>query len=251
MGYNAGSAPFSSRDESGQPQGYSVDLCREIASGIRSQLGLSSLETRWVELTIQNRLDAVRSGRVDIECSTTTWTLGRQRLVDFSLVTFLDSGSILTKVDSEARRIGDLGGVGGPADLARDDLARGRLARHHDRRAPRACPSFAAELRLEVVLHALARALDQVVGDRVARRVLLRRLNLLDERCVPQGPQRRLHHRRVEAEGACEHIGVAAGRHRRCAAFGREAARVHRILRGPARWRFGAVVRRRPDAQEA
>ena len=110
MGYNAGSAPFSSRDESGQPQGYSVDLCREIASGIRAQLGLAGLETRWVELTIQNRLDAVRSGRVDIECSTTTWTLARQKEVDFSLITFVDGGSILTRVDSDVGRLSDFGG---------------------------------------------------------------------------------------------------------------------------------------------
>jgi ABC-type amino acid transport substrate-binding protein len=63
-----------------------------------------------VKLTIQNRIDAVRRKQVDLECSTTTWTLGRQKLVDFSLVTFLDGGSVLTKLDSEARRLADLGG---------------------------------------------------------------------------------------------------------------------------------------------
>ena len=110
MGYTNGSAPFSFADASGQPQGYSVELCREIASGIRAQLGLSTLETRWVELTLQNRLDAVRSGRVDIECSTTTWTLGRQKEVDFSLITFVDGGSILTRVDAEVGRLSDFNG---------------------------------------------------------------------------------------------------------------------------------------------
>jgi ABC-type amino acid transport substrate-binding protein len=110
MGYLDGSAPFSFRDENGQPQGYSVDLCREIASGIRAQLKLASLETRWVPLTIQNRLEAVKSGRVDIECSTTTWTLGRQADVDFSLITFVDGGSILTRVETEGGRLSDFGG---------------------------------------------------------------------------------------------------------------------------------------------
>ena len=110
MGYLDGSAPFSFRDASGQPQGYSVDLCRAIANGIRAQLKLASLETRWVPLTIQNRLEAVKSGRVDIECSTTTWTLGRQADVDFSLITFVDGGSILTRVESDAGRLSDFGG---------------------------------------------------------------------------------------------------------------------------------------------
>jgi len=110
MGYLNGSAPFSFRDASGQPQGYSVDLCRAIASGIRAQLKLASLETRWVALTIQNRLEAVKSGRVDIECSTTTWTLGRQADVDFSLITFVDGGSVLTRVESDAGRLSDFDG---------------------------------------------------------------------------------------------------------------------------------------------
>lgn len=105
MGYLDGSAPFSFRDASGSPQGYSVELCRAIASGVRAQLKLANLETRWVPLTIQNRLEAVKSGRVDIECSTTTWTLGRQADVDFSLITFVDGGSILTRVESDAGRL--------------------------------------------------------------------------------------------------------------------------------------------------
>ena len=110
MGYVEGSAPFSFTDAGKQPQGYSVDLCREVASSIRAQLGLASLETRWVALTIQNRLEAVKSGRVDIECSTTTWTLSRQADVDFSLITFVDGGSILTRVESEAGRLSDFNG---------------------------------------------------------------------------------------------------------------------------------------------
>jgi ABC-type amino acid transport substrate-binding protein len=100
LGYIEGAAPFSFVGPDQQPQGYSVDLCREVAIGIRSQLKLAKLETRWVPLTIQNRLEAVRSGQVDIECSTTTWTLSRQAEVDFSLITFVDGGSILLKSGS-------------------------------------------------------------------------------------------------------------------------------------------------------
>ncbi len=110
MGYLDGSAPFSFRDANGQPQGYSVELCRAIASGIRAQLKLASLETRWEPLTIQNRLEAVKSGRVDIECSTTTWTLGRQADVDFSLITFVDGSSILTRVETQGGRLSDFAG---------------------------------------------------------------------------------------------------------------------------------------------
>ena len=110
LGFIDGAAPFSSVDENGAPQGYSIDLCRAAADAIAAQLKRASLRTRWVKLTIQNRIDAVRRGQVDLECSTTTWTLARQRLVDFSLVTFVDGGSILAKIDGAASRISDLSG---------------------------------------------------------------------------------------------------------------------------------------------
>ena len=109
LGYIDGAAPFSYL-AGNKPEGYSVDLCRAVADGIAAQLGRKQLETRWVKLTIQNRVQAVRQKRVDVECSTTTWTLGRQKLVDFSLMTFVDGGSVLVKVADKARRLADFGG---------------------------------------------------------------------------------------------------------------------------------------------
>jgi ABC-type amino acid transport substrate-binding protein len=110
MGYVEGAAPFSSVDGSGQPQGYSVDLCRAIAAGIGAQLRIADLKTRWVPLTVQNRLEAVREKRVDIECSTTTWTLSRQAAVDFSLITFVDGANVVTLAERAIGRIADFGG---------------------------------------------------------------------------------------------------------------------------------------------
>jgi ABC-type amino acid transport substrate-binding protein len=110
LGYIAGAAPFSSRDERGEPQGYSVDLCRAVAEDIRVRLGIPRLETRWVALTLQDRLEAVHSGRVDVECSTTTWTLSRQEKVDFSLITFIDGASVLTGANADIYRLDDFKG---------------------------------------------------------------------------------------------------------------------------------------------
>jgi ABC-type amino acid transport substrate-binding protein len=105
LGYIDGAAPFSSSDGAGGAQGYSADICRAVAEGIAAQLKLPELKTRWVKLDLQNRIDAVRRRNVDLECSTTTWTLSRQRLVDFSLVTFLDGGSVLSKTDAGLSRL--------------------------------------------------------------------------------------------------------------------------------------------------
>jgi ABC-type amino acid transport substrate-binding protein len=135
LGYIDGAAPFSFADAKGEPQGYSVDLCRAVAEGLRAQLKRENLRTRWVMLTIQNRIDAVRRGRVDVECSTTTWTLGRQALVDFSLVTFVDGASVLAKAETDVARLVDFKGrriaviLGTTTErVLRDALARNAIA---------------------------------------------------------------------------------------------------------------------------
>jgi ABC-type amino acid transport substrate-binding protein len=110
LGYIDGAAPFSFNDGNLLPQGYTVDICRAVAEGIRAQLGLARLRTRWVALTIQNRVEAVNRKRVDVECSTTSWTLSRQALVDFSLITFVDGGTILVKGSADLARLGDFNG---------------------------------------------------------------------------------------------------------------------------------------------
>jgi ABC-type amino acid transport substrate-binding protein len=59
---------------------------------------------------VQNRLEAVRAKRVDLECSTTTWTLQRQSLVDFSLITFVDGANIVTLAEPAITRVADFNG---------------------------------------------------------------------------------------------------------------------------------------------
>ncbi|HWM43429.1 MAG TPA: amino acid ABC transporter substrate-binding protein [Burkholderiales bacterium] len=132
LGYIDGAAPFSFTDGNNEPQGYSVELCRAVAEGIAAQLKRTGLKTRWVKLTIQNRIDAVRKGQVDLECSTTTWTLSRQQLVDFSLVTFVDGGSLLVGAKSEAARLQDLGGkrIAVLRGTTTEKALRAALARH-------------------------------------------------------------------------------------------------------------------------
>ncbi len=110
MGYYASSAPFSFAGADKTPQGYSIDLCQRIAADVQRELGLKQLKTQWVELGAGDRVEAVRAGRIDIECGTTTWSFSRQQLVDFSLMTFIDGASLLATADSGIKRITDAGG---------------------------------------------------------------------------------------------------------------------------------------------
>jgi glutamate/aspartate transport system substrate-binding protein len=109
LGYLDAAPPFSF-EKDGQPAGYSVDLCKHVAEDIGRQLALPALRIEWVKLTQQTRLEAVRAGRVHIECGTTTWTLSRAEQVDFSLMTFVDGATVLVRGDSEIGRLADLSG---------------------------------------------------------------------------------------------------------------------------------------------
>jgi glutamate/aspartate transport system substrate-binding protein len=95
LGYRESSRPFSFVGDDGKPAGYSVDLCTRVAAAVGKELGLPSLQTKWVKLTVENRMPSVMNGAVDLECGSTTASLKRQEQVDFSLLTFVDGGSLL------------------------------------------------------------------------------------------------------------------------------------------------------------
>ncbi|TMH37516.1 MAG: transporter substrate-binding domain-containing protein [Betaproteobacteria bacterium] len=110
LGYRSGAAPFSFKERNGIVRGYSVELCTRIASILQKQLGLSKLSVEWMPVDASDRLEAVASGKVDIECGTTTIALSRMERVDFSVPIFVDGGSVLTKLDAKISRLADLNG---------------------------------------------------------------------------------------------------------------------------------------------
>ena len=118
LGYDPDSRPLSFV-ENGEPAGYSVDICRRIAVGVREHLKLPDMKITYVPLTLENRFDAVVDGKVDIECASTTMTLGRQERVDFTLMTFVTGGTFLSRAkdriatmeDLKGKRIGVIRGV--------------------------------------------------------------------------------------------------------------------------------------------
>ena len=109
LGYLGSAPPFSFPGPDQRPVGYSIDLCIRIASAIQKQLG-TNLKLNWVQVTTDNRIDMVAQGKVDIECGTTTASLSRQERVDFSLMTFVDGGSLMALADSNLGGVPDLAG---------------------------------------------------------------------------------------------------------------------------------------------
>src|SRR5262245_52689494 len=97
LGYRPDSVPFSFVDPQQKPAGFTVDLCARVVAGLASQLKLPGLKMVWVPVTAQDRIQQVTEGKIDLECGTTSVTLGRQKQVDFSLLTFLDGGAFLAR----------------------------------------------------------------------------------------------------------------------------------------------------------
>jgi glutamate/aspartate transport system substrate-binding protein len=100
IGFPSDAFPMSFTDKDGQPAGYSIDLCRAIAEDVARTAGLDSVKVRYVPLSLDERFDAVASGKVDIECGTSTITLSRMQKVDFTNTIFLDGGSLLVRKGS-------------------------------------------------------------------------------------------------------------------------------------------------------
>jgi ABC-type amino acid transport substrate-binding protein len=109
IGYRADARPLSF-EENGAPAGYSVDLCRRIAAGVSEQLSMPGMKATYVEVTAENRFDAIVRGDIDIECGATTITLERLERVDFTLMTFVTGGSFLSRADARVGTAADLAG---------------------------------------------------------------------------------------------------------------------------------------------
>ena len=99
LGFREDAPPFAYRNEIGEAEGYSVELCREVAKQVKRQLGLNELSIEYIPVSAENRFQMVAQGRIDILCGATTHTLSRRAIVDFSLATFIDGASVLFRAD--------------------------------------------------------------------------------------------------------------------------------------------------------
>jgi len=84
LGFRADALPFSYRDKKGEAAGYAVDFCKAAVKVIESRLGMNRLNIVWKEVSNTNRFSEIEKGNVDLECSDTTNTVERHKLVVFS-----------------------------------------------------------------------------------------------------------------------------------------------------------------------
>jgi glutamate/aspartate transport system substrate-binding protein len=134
IAYRTDSRPFSYLDEQGRPTGYTIELCRRIAKSLEQQLN-GPVAIQWVAVDTRTRFDAIVNGAADMECGSTTMSLSRMKIVDFSSVVFAESTGVLVKSGSDVFSFDSLAGktigvITGTtnARAVRDQIARRKLA---------------------------------------------------------------------------------------------------------------------------
>lgn len=110
IAYRTDALPFAYEGEGKKPAGYTVELCKRIASSLERQLKVQPLQIKWVPATSQNRLELVQKGQADMECGSTTVSLSRMGMVDFSSYVFVDTTGVLVRNAIAAKSFKDLAG---------------------------------------------------------------------------------------------------------------------------------------------
>jgi len=117
LAYRTDAAPFSYRVDD-KPAGYSVNLCLEVAARLQVQLKMEKLNATFIQVTAENRFDAITQGHADLLCEATTATLSRREIMDFSIPTFISGASLVilpngpTSFEALAgQKVGVLGGT--------------------------------------------------------------------------------------------------------------------------------------------
>ena len=109
LAYRESSIPFSYLSTRGEPIGYSIELCRKLVEAIGEAVG-RELAIEWVPVTSESRIEAIASGKADLECGSTTANLERRKRVSFSPTIFVSGTKLMVKRGSKIKSFRDLSG---------------------------------------------------------------------------------------------------------------------------------------------
>ncbi len=110
IGYRKTEPPMSFLNKDKQPVGYSIELCLQIANEVKSVLQDPNIATRYLPVNASNRFEALRDNSIDILCGSTTKTLSRSELVDFTQLTFITGAAFLSLKSTKVEKFSDLKG---------------------------------------------------------------------------------------------------------------------------------------------
>nr|WP_256580478.1 amino acid ABC transporter substrate-binding protein [Pseudomonas sp. Irchel s3h14] len=101
LGFLPDFAPFSTQDGD-KASGYGIDLCLKVVEKVKNELGLPSLQVRYQPLKINEEVDAISTGKVDIVCTPTLATLERRKTVNFTIPIYTAGLSVVVRKNAPA-----------------------------------------------------------------------------------------------------------------------------------------------------
>jgi glutamate/aspartate transport system substrate-binding protein len=110
LGYRDASFPFSYIRGGPDPLGYSIDLCKGVAAEVTRELQGAPVRIAYAPVTSDTRIDAVTSGKIDIECGSTTDNVEREKTVAFSPLIFVAGTKLLVARGGPIHSVRDLSG---------------------------------------------------------------------------------------------------------------------------------------------
>ena len=109
VGTQPDAVPFSFRDNTGEWQGFSVDLARLVHQKVEREVG-RLVELQFIRVTPATRIPSLLHEEVDMIAEVMTHTRERDRLVDFSIIMFVTGQQLLVPADSRIQSHADLVG---------------------------------------------------------------------------------------------------------------------------------------------
>jgi len=95
IGFRKSQPPMSTLGKEGMPEGYSIDICKHIVTGVEDKIG-KDINAEYIPVTAAERFNALSDNKIDILCGSTTKTLSRSEIVDFTQLTFVTGASFMT-----------------------------------------------------------------------------------------------------------------------------------------------------------
>ena len=95
--------PMGFRNDSNEPDGYDVDMCKDFAKVL-------GVELEIVETPFPDRIPALVSGRADVGIASTSDTLERAKTIGFSIPYFAFEFNVLTRNDTGIKTYEDMCG---------------------------------------------------------------------------------------------------------------------------------------------
>jgi len=102
VGVRDGAIPFGFISKENEPVGFSLDMAKEFHKALENALG-KPIKLTFKTTNPKTRIPLVANGTIDIECGSTTHTVGREEVVDFTITVFLTGTQLLVKKGSNIK----------------------------------------------------------------------------------------------------------------------------------------------------